>query len=155
MSKNWISAELDRVYPDPESIERKSLNALLYTWQRMVSFGLKSVKTREEVLAAFLALAENRSIPDSLVHDSEQDTRVWAPAGRYYRMSNIARVRPDFSSDEDAWMFSAREGRIVGIRGGYMIIRFSDEIDGAPSEYRGRPADIEVDISHIKSEGSQ
>lgn len=154
--KDWVSAEIDRVYPDPESQIRQSVIALMSTWQRMVVFGLKSAAERQEVIEAFSALAAQKAIPDPARTRSESvsKSRVWAPANMYYRMSSIARVRPDYDDSDDGWKVNAREGRIIGVRGGYMIIRFDNEVEGAPLEFRGRPADIQVDISHLENRGN-
>ena len=148
-SSNWTSAEIDRVYPDPNSPVRQAIVAMMSTWQRMVLFGLKSHEERQEVVDGIVALIAHRPIPESRGDRSSTPTRVWAPAHLYYRVSSIARVRPDYDSSDQGWKVNAREGRIVGVRGGYMIVRFDTSIEGAPSEFRGRPHDIEVDISHI------
>lgn len=146
---NWVSAEIDRVYPDQDSSVRQGIVAMMSTWHRMVLFNLKSQEERQEVIDAVVALTAHKPIPEVNKSTPSSKSRVWAPANLYYRMSSVARVRPDYDSSDQGWKVNAREGRIVGVRGGYMIVKFDNEIDGAPSEFRGRPRDIEVDISHI------
>lgn len=143
-------AELDRVYPDPSDPVRKGVVALLSTWDRMVMVDLKTQEDRRQAIDAFSALVQKRSIPEPEARQSE-NSPVWAPASQYYRMSTKARVRPDYASGDNSWKFNAREGQIVGVRGGYMIVKFDTDIKGAPSELRARPRDFEVDISHLSS----
>lgn len=97
----------------------------------------------------FSSLCKKRRITD----DSDGSDRVWGPASQYHSYTSVGRVRiPDESQREDTWKVQGRTGVIIGKRHGYFIMEFNDNlvgVEGMPMEYRGRPTDFEVDITHL------
>lgn len=143
----WALAELDRAMPDTESRVRQAVVALLSTWNRMAAIGLSTEDERTEALEAFRLLCSGERLPEP--DGSAAVPRVWGPADLYYNVAPVLRTRTDLVQGADGWRVNGREGTLVGVRGGYFIVRFTEELDGGPQEYRGRPTDFEADVTDL------
>ena len=146
----WAQQELERAYPDPESPVRQMVTALLSMWARVHTYtrGTEQTRVQQEAVEVFALLTYGRPLNDS---GDPEPARVWGDAVRYHGVSEIARVRQNYDTSVDGWKFNGREGTIVGIRHGDVIVEFTTPLEGAPSNGRFRLTDLESDITHLSS----
>lgn len=140
----WARAELEKVYPDPGHSVRKAVTALLSVWTRVDEM---SGENQAEAVDAFSRLATLMPLDKP---EAEGPQRVWAPASQYAATgAQFARVKLDTLPADAHWMLEDRVGEVVSLRRGIMTIKFTDEREGAPVEFRGTVHDFDVDISHL------
>ena len=142
---SWALGELENEYPDPNNKNRKMITALLTMWNNVAMMD-NDLLDDEAVLDDFASLIRGKSLKT----DTPEEARAWAPASQYATYSSRARVRPDYDTGADGWKLNGREGEIITIRRGELIVRFDEELPGAPAEIRAGLAAFDVDISHLK-----
>ena len=146
---SWAMKQVDAKYPSSDSPSRQTLIALMSVWTRMQQMHGDSLD-EITVVDDFRKLCHSENlIPLEVVND--ESSVVWGPASQFHAYNDMARTRVDLKSGDDAWKLNGRTGVIVGKRNGYFIIEFNDALDGAPIQYRGRPDDFEIDITHLSS----
>jgi hypothetical protein len=146
---DWALKRLDAKYPG-ESDTKKAVTALLSVWVRIPREQQKSLD-RDAALKDFVDLVDGTDI----IEEVPENNRVWGPASQYHTYSQNARVRTDYDTSSQGWKFNGREGVIIAVRRGSMIIEFSDALSGAPAELRDVPSSFEVDITHLVDRSKQ
>lgn len=140
----WARAELHAVYPDPANSVRKAVTALLSVWTRVDGM---SGEDQAQAVSVFSSLALLSPLDKP---DDAGPLRVWAPASQYAATgARYARVRMDTLPEDTHWMVEGRVGEIIGLRHGIVTVKFLEDREGAPMEFRGTVHDFDVDISHL------